>query len=302
MVGSTTNPGVNIGGQLWKFAGGASNLKPKTLATMAYAGRFPLIDVSGPGAAIAADASGSYQYCVALHAGECRLDSGAGDVYVNAPFVSKPYCDYPGIAVQADDTNAVCIGPQGPFTAVILQFGNAQQDAAGAVSRRLGTAFSRWNQHSVFWNMSTTTTGELAFSQVRWLDGVRNEDVLTVVPPYPASDSVSRNTFIPITVKIPPQGAGSEIIVEFGYAENGDAGSFFCTTRQETCVAASSGVDPTSPFYFAQSETYSGVSCASGCTVAIPALSQRVLYYRWKQRDAVGNVIAVRDTYAIVTP
>ena len=137
---------------------------------------------------------------------------------------------------------------------------------------------------------------------MRWLDGVRNEDVLTVVPPYPASDSVSRNTFIPITVKIPPQGAGSKIIVEFGYAENGDAGSFFCTTRQETCVAASSGVDPTSPFYFAQSETYSGVSCASGCTVAIPALSQRVLYYRWKQRDAVGNVIAVRDTYAIVTP
>ncbi len=302
MVGSPTNPGVNIGGQLWKFAGGASNLKAKALATMAYVGRFPLVDMSGPGSAIVADASASYQYCVALKAGECRSDSGAGDVYVNAPFVSKPYCDYPGMAVQGDDTNAICIGPLGPFTGVIVQFGTTRQDAQGAVSRRLGTAFSRWNQHGVFWNMSTTTTGELAFSQVRWLDGVRNEDILTVVPPYPASDSISRNTFIPMEVKIPPRGTGSEVIVEFGYAENGDAGSFFCTSRQETCVAASSSVAQASPFYFAHSETYSGVACESGCTVAIPALSQRVLYYRWKQLDAVGNVVAVSDTKAIVTP
>ena len=269
---------------------------------MAYAGRFPLIDVSGPGSAIASDASGSYEFCVALKSGECRPDSGAGDVYVNAPFVSKPYCDYPGIAVQADDTNAICIGPQGPYTGAIVQFGNMRQDAAGAVSRRLGTALSRWNQFSVFWNTSTTTTGELAFSQVRWLDGVRHEDILTVLPPYPASDSIARNTFIPIAVKIPAQGAANEVIVEFGYAENGDPAGFFCTSRQETCVATSSGVDPASPFHFGQSETYSGVSCASGCTVAIPALSQRVLYYRWKQRDGVGNVVAVSDTQAIVTP
>jgi hypothetical protein len=302
MVGSASNPGVNIGGQLWKFVAGASQLKPKTLATMAYAGRSPLADVSGPGSAIATDASGSYQYCVALKAGECRPDSGAGDVYANAPFVSKAYCDYPGIAVAGDDTNAICIGPLGAYTGTIMQFGNTRQDTFGAMSRRVGTVFSRWNQHGVFWNASTSTNGQLAFSQVRWLDGVRSEDILTVLPPFPASDSISRNTFIPIAVKIPARGTGSQISVEFGYAENGDAGSFFCTSRQEACVAASSGVNQASPFYFEQSETYSGVPCASGCTVAVPALSQRVLYYRWKQQDAAGNVVAVGETNAIVTP
>ena len=127
--------------------------------------------------------------------------------------------------------------------------------------------------------------------------------MLTMLPSYPVSDSVSRNTFVPVRISTPPtRGRGSNVLVEFGYAENGSADSFFCTSRQETCVAASSTVNQALPFYYAQSETYTGVPCASGCTVAIPALSQRVLYYRWKQRDAFGAVVAVSDTRAVVTP
>jgi hypothetical protein len=222
---------------------------------------------------------------------------------VNAPFVSKAYCDYPGIAVQGDDTNSICIGPLGAYTGAMVQFGTTRNDATGATIRRLGSLFARWNQHGVFWNASTTTTGELLFSQVRWLDGLRHEDIVTVLPPYPASDSIARNTFIPIEVRIPSQGgAGTRAIVEFGYGENGEAGQFYCTSRQEACVAASSGVNQGSPFYFAQSETYAGVPCAAGCTVTIPALSQRVLYYRWKQRNALGQVTAVSETRAVVTP
>ena len=304
MVGLPSNPGVNIGGQLWRFAGAAINLKRKYLTTVAYAGRSPLVDISGPSSAIAADASGSYQYCVALQAGGCRSDSTAGDVYVNAPFVSKAYCDYPGIAVQGDDTNSICIGPLGAYTANIVQFGTTRQDAAGAVSRRLGTAFSRWNQYDVFWNTSMTTSGELAFSQVRWLDGVRSEDILTVLPPFPPSDNISRNTFVPIAVAVPPApGRGaSNVVAEFGYVENGSADSFFCTSRQERCVAASSAVNQASPFYFAASESYSGVPCASGCTITIPALPQRVLYYRLKYLSASGTVLAVGNPSAITTP
>jgi hypothetical protein len=304
MVGSPTNPGVNVVGQLWKFSGGATTLKRKNLTTMASAGRSPLVDISGPGSAIPTDASGSYQYCVALQAGECRTDSAAGDVYANAPFVSMPYCNYPGIAVQGDDTNSICIGPLGAYTANLVQFGTSQQDAEGAVSRRLGTAFARWNQYDVFWNASMTTSGELAFSQVRWLDGVRGEDLVTVLPPYPPSDNISRNTFVPTAVAVPPaQGNGAgNVVVEFGYGENGSFDSFFCTSRQEACVAASSAVNQASPFYFAQSESYSGVPCVSGCTVTIPALSQRILYYRLEYLDPSGKVIAVGDTRAIATP
>jgi hypothetical protein len=91
-------------------------------------------------------------------------------------------------------------------------------------------------------------------------------------------------------------------VVEFGYGENGSAGSFFCTSRQEACVATSSTMNQASPFYYEQSETYSGVSCASGCTVVVPALSQRVLYYRWKRLGGFGVLGAFSDTRAIVTP
>ena len=301
LAGSTSTPFVNTTGQLWTLAGGASVLKRKTLTTMAYVGRSPLVDVSGPSSSIPSDVTGSYQYCVALVAGECRTGSGVNDVYVNAPFVSYAYCYYPGNAIQGDDTNSICIGPLGAYTGNVVQFGS-QQDSKGAFIRRLGPAYSRWNEYSVFWNMSMSPNGELGLSQVRWLDGIRSENMVTVLPPYPPSDSVSRNTFVPITVDIPPQGIGNEIIVEFGYGENGPASSFFCTSRQEACVATSNTINQATPFYFAQSETYSGVPCASGCTVTIPALSQRVLYYRWEQRDAAPNVVAAGDTDAIVTP
>jgi hypothetical protein len=95
---------------------------------------------------------------------------------------------------------------------------------------------------------------------------------------------------------------GSNVVVEFGYAENGSADSFFCTSRQEACVAASSSVNQALPFYYGQSETYRGVRCGAQCTVEVPALSQRILYYRWKHLDASGAVVAVSDTRATVTP
>jgi hypothetical protein len=299
-LGTSGAPFTNVTGQLWKLAGGATNLFPKFLNTFAYVGRSPLVDISGPGSSIPTDSSGSYEYCVALAANECRSGSAANDVYVNAPYVSYGYCLYPGIAYQSDDTNAICIGPLGGATGNLSQFGLVQ-DSTGATQRRLGPGFSRWNQQSVFWNMSITPTGQLGFSQVRWLDSVRDENILTVLPPFPTSDSISRNTFVPVHMDALPT-RGSNVVVEFGYAENGSAGSFFCTSRQEACVAASSTVNQALPFYYAQSETYRGVRCGSECTVEIPALSQRVLYYRWKHLDAFGAVVAVSDTRAIVTP
>jgi hypothetical protein len=164
--------------------------------------------------------------------------------------------------------------------------------------------FSRWNQQAVFWNASSTPNGRLVFSQIRWLDGMRHEDVISILPPYPASDSIARNALLPVEVKIsPPAGRlVDNVIVEFGYGENGGPDKFFCTSRQETCVAAGSQVNQQNPFFFAESESYNGAACALGCTVAIPALSQRVLYYRWKYRDAAGQVVAVSDTRAIATP
>jgi len=124
------------------------------------------------------------------------------------------------------------------------------------------------------------------------------------VAPYPASDGVARNSFLPVAVAItPPAGLPVQsAIVEFGYAENGNPESFYCTSRQETCVAASSAVNQAVPFYFEQSEQYSGVPCATGCTVTAPALSQRVVYYRWKYLGNSGQVIGSSQVHVVVTP
>jgi hypothetical protein len=94
----------------------------------------------------------------------------------------------------------------------------------------------------------------------------------------------------------------NDVVVEFGYAENGGPGSFYCTSRRESCVAVSAAIGSPTPFFYEQAETYSGAPCAAGCAVAIPALSQRVLYYRWKYRDAFGRVIATSESRATATP
>ncbi len=302
-VGSNTSPWTNVAGQLWKAAGAQNVLNRKFLNTMAYVGRSPLVDVSGPGSSIGSGAADSYKYCYALTAGECAPGSAAGDIFVNAPYVSVPYCSYPGIAIQGDDTNAICIADLGANTGNLVQVGVAQQDLLGALSRRLTTGFSRWNQHSVFWNAQATPNGQLMFSQARWLDGVRHEDLITILPPYPNLDTVSRNGFIPlIMTATPPRGLNVDnAIVEFGYAENGPSGSFYCTSRQETCVARAAAVNSATPFYYEQTEQYAGQPCSTKCTIAIPALPQHVLYYRWKYRDAAGNVLATSQTQAIPT-
>ena len=304
MVGTAGSPFVNVVGQLWKYAGGAGLLHRKLLATMAYVGRSPLVDVSGPGSSLPLDSTGSYEYCHALTAGECRPDSSAGDLYVNAPYVSYPYCYYPGIGSQPGDANPICIGDMGNATGYLVEVGIAQQDILGTATRRVGTNYSRWNQMAVFWESYASPAGEVLFSNAPWLDGVRTDNLISVPAPYPAPDSTVRSAFIPVTVRtVPPPGLMvNDVIVEFGYAENGDPGSFNCTSRRESCVAVSGAVNSSTPFFYEQTETYSGAPCASGCTVAIPALSQRILYYRWKYRDAFGNAIATSEIRAAATP
>jgi hypothetical protein len=302
-LGSVGTPFVNVSGQLWKCTGCGSVLNRKLLATMAYVGRSQLVDVSGPSSSIGTTSAGSYTWCHTLAAGECYPGSAANDVYVNAPYVSYPYCYYPGVAAQPGDANAICIGDLGATTGYIAQVGVGKQDLFGGPIRRIGTNYSRWNLMWVYWTTYASPEGTVMFSNAPWLDGVRTDNLASVFPPYPAPDSTPRGSFIPVTVQKGPEAAliANDAIVEFGYAENGDPGSFYCTSRQESCVAVSGAISPSTPFFYEQSETYSGAPCATGCAVAIPALSQRVLYYRWKYRNALGQVIT-DPIQAVVTP
>lgn len=63
-------------------------------------------------------------------------------------------------------------------------------------------------------------------------------------------------------------------------------------------MAVSATVNDSSPFLFASdgadgtAATVPGVSCAAGCEVAVPGLSQRVVYYQVVYRDANNAIVA----------
>jgi hypothetical protein len=82
----------------------------------------------------------------------------------------------------------------------------------------------------------------------------------------------------------------------FGYAENGPPASFYCTSRQEACTTSGT------PFAWL-SEPQQPVACSSGCTVQIPAIAGRVVYYRIDWLDGNGQVVLSGDlTAAAATP
>jgi len=123
--------------------------------------------------------------------------------------------------------------------------------------------------------------------------------IMPNIPPYPGRQpGVNRAAFIPIPVKLGTVPRGTHnVLVEFGYNP-----SFWCATRQESCIANATSIQSGSSVYFYAADTYSGLACASGCTPVIPALSQRVMWYRVKYRNASNAVIATGATQVLATP
>ena len=101
------------------------------------------------------------------------------------------------------------------------------------------------------------------------------------IPPWPdaphGGDTVDRTTFVQEPIRVHTN-AKTSIRIAFGYAENGNPANLYCTTRQETCWTSAAATE-SNPFAFA-SEAQQRVSCESECTVYIPAIAGRILFYR----------------------
>ncbi len=118
--------------------------------------------------------------------------------------------------------------------------------------------------------------------------------MLGKIPPPAEQDKIDRTTFVPITLRIPAH-SNSTAFVRFGYAENGDPGSYFCTSRAESCISTRQTeqlTDVANPFYFEQTERtkYQPVDCGNGCQLTVSGLPQHVLYYQVVYTDAAGGV------------
>ena len=294
-----------VSGQLWKTtypvkdADDIGNLNRKLLPTAASAGPHPLLDVSGPAAVITDAASSSYSYCIPRVKGECRPGSVVGEVYVNAPGVVFPYCyGNPG-AGQSSPANDICVDNMPAVGQALVQFSTLQADPSGQFQRVLVKSMTgRLKLTSGFANARTLPDNSWVIFQGNYLQTGRRELYMAKLPPFPAADGVNRSAFVSLPLNLtPPSGMGiSNAIVEFGYREFGGN----CTTRNEACIASGPSIGAV-PFQFA-GENPAGAPCSTACTIVIPAVSQRVLYYQVVYRDAANNVRAQTPVQVLATP
>jgi hypothetical protein len=131
--------------------------------------------------------------------------------------------------------------------------------------------------------------GQAVMYRGEWVDGARTGLWLMALPPFPAYDGIPRQNFVPLDFEV-PGGAGPwnapNARIRFGYAENGPAGSFYCTSRQEECSTEGT------PFAYTSSDSRTLQNCALGCAITVPTISGRTLYYKIDWLDNQGNVLA----------
>lgn len=290
--------------------GGKAMISRKLMAQGLSCGAHPLIDISGPGSVIATDATGSYTACFSRVANECRPASTVGQVFVNCPGVvtSGGSIGCNGNALMGGTPmgvgNDICVGNQGAANNAIRQYTLDRTDYAGAYTRTLVGATSRLRMVFGFENNRLLPDNSWLLYRSEYLNYQRYDMWAAKVPPFPAADSVNRGTFVPVSLTLrPPAGLTvNNAIVQFGYQEYGAPQLLNCTTRNDACIATASTVlSGRQPFSFA-SENHAGAPCSSGCIVTIPAISQRILYYRIQYRAANNSVIAVNPLVSVVVP
>ena len=282
--------------------------------TWASCGSQALIDVSSgaTGDVLSDTVADSYKYCVARKGGECRAGSQPGDIYVNCPNMTRRPSGSYGCNWYSENQDKpvdICVGNMSAYLNSIVQVGFKQNDFTGALGRSLTKGLARYRLMDDYWHGKALSDASWLVFRSMYTGGAWTDILLGKLPPYPPTDSVARWTFQPIPVKLTPAAglAVDNAIIEFGYAENGSPGSFYCTSRQEKCLATAATV-PTTPFAFpsdgagGQESGVAGLGCAHGCTIAVPAISQRMLYYQVKYRDASNKTLAVGDMEVIAIP
>jgi hypothetical protein len=280
-----------------------SKLNRKLVGTAAACGAHPLVDISGPGSLIDGTSANSYKYCVVRVNGECYSGSVLGQVYVNCPNVVVPSCS--GNGIHGGSTmgmgSDICLFNAASTAQMAVQFHLGVNDAPSLQTRSLTSAIGRLRMTSGFANARLLPDNSWILFLADWLN-LNGHDLWMGKMPAWQTDSVDRSKFIPLMVSVePPVGAKiNNAIVQFGYEEDGAPSALNCTSRNDVCIANAGSIG-TPPFFYA-SENPAGLACSTGCTIALPAIPQRVLYYRVVYRDASNNVLSIAPLQAIAAP
>jgi len=269
----------------------------KRLPLYGFAGHYLLKDVSGPTTGNTADLP-DYSVCRAFKTGECFANSAPGNLYVSVPkaFVDS-FCRTNQFTLPDP-----CVFQLSPYAGQLAQIRTDKPDTSGLTARKLGYVHGMPGLQYQFSNCRSTPEGDFAFCVADWLDGVRSEWVALRLAPMPKIDSTNRTTLIPVTLNYQGSPGASNIRARFGYAENG--GSLLrCTAYQVECTTEIPAASPGDPYGFTN-ESVTRQNCAinDACTITIPAISNRMLYYVVDRLDSSGNVVASFPMQVVAVP
>jgi hypothetical protein len=246
---------------------------PKVTGFVAWAGYHMLADASGPKSADTFGDATPWHYCYAYSRGECVSGSSSGQMFVSVPFDSATQ----PCLVNTYAHNAPCISNNYPYGFWVTQFNTAKDDNSGASLRRLTSAFVAPGRQYNFTNAKPTPDGKWMVVPAPWLEGQRTDMFWVRLPPFP-SGNPDKNFQVRVD-----GGSGDSVRVAFGYAENGKPADFYCTSRAEPCFTSSSATTANPFSYGSDSSSYE--SCGSGCSITMPAVSGRTLYYQVQRRN-----------------
>ncbi|MBZ5603460.1 MAG: hypothetical protein LAO79_14260 [Acidobacteriia bacterium] len=267
---------------------------PKLTGFVGWSGYHMLGDASGPSSASTFGDSTPWRYCYVFSSGECVSGSTAGQIYVSIPQAqSANQC-----LTNTYSYNATCLSNNYPYGFWVTQFDTTATDKLGVKMRRLTSSLVAPGRQYNFTNAKSTPDGRWVLVMAPWLEGQRSEMLWVKLPPFPDSASNAGISAGATRVGLALSGAtGDALRVAFGYAENGDAANFYCTSRAEACYT-SAAATVQAPFVYA-SETQSPSSCTRSCSVSIPALPGRIVYYQLERKTGSQTVTTGMGAIAV---
>ncbi len=276
-------------------AAGSSDYKRLGLA--GFAGRYLARDVSSPTTGNIGDLP-SWSLCRAFQANECEQGSQAGNLYV-----SLPKADVESTCASSQFTQAIpCLYQPAPWSGQSIEFRIDRTDFSGVTTRKFGFVHGHPGTTYEYSNCRPTADAQFMFCPGYWLDGVRTEWLAYRIPPAFPADSVNRTTFVPVNVTYRGVAFASQIRARFGYLENG-GDLLRCTAYAQDCSTEIPSGTPSDPYSFTN-ESVTRQTCANGaaCTITIPSLPNRVLYYVIDRLDASGNIVTSSSVQAVAVP
>jgi hypothetical protein len=286
VINTNWNRGALVAGTVgvYKFTTSNSSVAPyKVMPPLMTTTKHLIQDTSSASVGNVITDATAYQGCYAYLAGECRTGSAVGDVYLSVPNAGGQFASNVGnCLVNFADEDMPCVISTGVIGGALVQ-GAMDKPNVTNNWRKLTGGFTLPGQHWDYTSGVSDPTGQWAFFTGYWLNAIRSDMLAAKLPPFPAT-STGTTTFTQLPVKV-ASSTNDQARVTFGYAENGPSGSFYCTGRQEACVTSTAPTQA-NPFSYITSDAPGWVACAAGCTINVPVIPGRTVYYQIQQRNS----------------